>query len=419
MTSVAIIGGGHIGKTLLADLLFRQAVRADDVRLLLFQRSRPPALAAADGWLGPVEYREQFVGIRTTVTFGPDHIQSLWSAAGRKTLEAADIIIVALPDIPDVRLRCWDWLCDQVDLAGKTIVLMRAGQAGQPVVAHRVRHDARLGRAHIVLVEDAFYGTRAARGRIDAKCKFAVNVATYSRTPDRALARLREVFPTMPGSAAASWPEFNHKRGIDLLFDPLGYIVHVAVALWPANLARTSQGISYNHYVDGVDPELAPVLDAQDKERVLLASDYGVAAETFPQILNRQYQLPILSDFFSMMQSTRLIYRSMSASSIPELQKSRYIHEDIPALRTINWLADCAGRDLPATRALMQSLPGRLQSVGIDVGIVGSYERELAKIDPAPDEIAHLLTQPFRDEWAVQADVPRQSMFNLKPVASE
>ncbi|MBV8752645.1 MAG: NAD/NADP octopine/nopaline dehydrogenase family protein [Hyphomicrobiales bacterium] len=400
MTAVAIIGGGHIGKTLLADLLSRPGSTVRSARLLFFRSPGAAIKAEIAEWCGPIEFNEQLVGLHKPVVFRERHFGSLWDEGGRETLELADVIIVTLPDIPRVRLELLDCLCGKVDLSDKTLVLMRAGQAGQPVIAHRARFDSALRDSHVFLVEDAFYGSRAAHRRIDAKCKHSVNVAIYSRAPQRPLQQLRGLFPPMPGTHVPSWPDFKVKRGIELLFDPLGYIVHVGIALWPANLARTRQNIAYNHYVGGVDRELAAVLDALDHERVALAAAYGVAAESFPQILHRQYRLPVLSDFYAMMQSCKVIYRSMSAGSVAELRRSRYVHEDIPALETISWLAGNVGLTLTETAALRRSVPGRLASVGIDPDIAGSYRAQLHMIDPDPDSICDLLTQPHQPDPA-------------------
>src|ERR1019366_9202621 len=146
-------------------------------------------------------------------------------------------------------------------------------------------------------------------------------------------------------------------RPMGLLVDPLGHYIHTAVALDPSNVARTARGERYLHYSEGIHPTLAEQLDSMDQERVRLAAAFGVASETFPEILQRQYGHAPGETFYLTMASTTSLYRSTSPSGIPELREARTLREDIPALFTILGLARLRNVPMPTTRSFAEALP--------------------------------------------------------------
>lgn len=388
---VAIIGAGHVGITLLVDLLDATTKHSLSPVLLTMGPGDK-----CDRLTGEYALHELLRDRRCRVRVDSRHVAGFESPSGQASLAKASHIVIAVPDIPALRLRLLERILERTSVAGKTLVLVRGGQGGQPVIAGLARTDPRLSRASIVLVEDSFYGTRVADRSVTFKRKFDVNIAIYCADgPDIALGNLRKLFPLGADIGRESWPDFSVRRGIELLFDPLGYYIHVGVALHPQNLERTAAGIQYTHYIDGIDRELAATLDKLDQERVRLAAAYGVESETFPEILQRQYGIPRQVDFYNTMQSCREIYRSRSCSSLDDLRRSRLINEDVPALLTIEWLMSLAGLEMPATHELGSFVRRQLDCLGIEIGMMSGYVNVLRGHPHTRDSVERLLDDPF------------------------
>ncbi|MFI1963003.1 NAD/NADP octopine/nopaline dehydrogenase family protein [Streptomyces pathocidini] len=399
MTDIVIIGAGHVGLTLLADLQLTKPFHGCTAVLLAFDHTGVLDQRARDRTRLTME--NLVTGAVEGVVLDPAQFGSLWSEQGHEALQRAGTIFVTVPDIPDLRLDLLDHLERTVDLAGKLIVFVRGGQGGQPVLAKWIRDNPQVQDTSVVLVEDSFYGTRVLGERIQFKRKISVNVSVYSPEPDAALATLRGMFPLGTQISRPSWPDMAVTDGIDLQFNPLGYIIHVGVALDPANLAKTREGIRYTHYVEGISPELATRLDLLDQERVMLAEAMGAQAQTFPDIIQRQYGLPPQPTFHTMMQSCRPIYRSLSSGSIEELRTSRVLLEDMPAFHTIRWLASACGIDMPYTSAYFDDVLDRLKEIGADWPRYTAYLPYLDKIDGSTAELKELLNHPHRKRTEV------------------
>jgi opine dehydrogenase len=309
-------------------------------------------------------------------------------------LAGSEFIVVTVPDIPAVRIPLIQKLITDVPLSGKALIFVRAGQAGQPVIASLVRESRALQEASVVLVEDSFYGTRVSRSSIEFKRKLSVNVAVYASKVASVLDGVRALFRLGPQIGRDSWPELILRRGTELLFDPLGYIIHTGVALHPPNLKLTERGIRYSHHIEGVGRRLARRLNTLDLERVQLAGAFGVAAETFPEIIHRQYGIPLRDDLYDMLQACRRIYRSRSSGSIAELVRSRHLLEDVPALYTVEWLARCAGRRLRATQRYSGAVDRSLRRLRVTASGLRGYQPFLEAIEPDVQHISSLLDAP-------------------------
>ncbi|MDX3767887.1 MULTISPECIES: NAD/NADP octopine/nopaline dehydrogenase family protein [unclassified Streptomyces] len=395
MPDVMIIGGGHVGITLLADLVNTAKLHQKKVALVLFGGRDQDIGTRIRPWLNPLTMSSIIDGSETEVQLTADHFMALDSPQTMRGLAAARHIVITVPDIPALRMPLLSRLLGEIDLSGKTLLLVRAGQAGQPVVAEFVRTRRELEHTSVVLVEDSFYGTRVDAGnRINYKRKLAVNVAVYSRDATRVMRDLRELFPLGAAIGQQSWPEFVVRDGVEILFDPLGYIIHTAVALAERNLSRTRAGIRYTHYIDGIDQELAHRVQLLDRERVALASAFGVQAETYPQIIERQYGVPAVDDYYEMLQSCSGIYKSLSHGSIDALKRSRFVLEDIPPLYTMEWLANSAGVDIPHTRSFAESVWKTTASLGLEPASFGGYRPTLSDIKSEPQYIRDLLNTP-------------------------
>ncbi|MET8012920.1 NAD/NADP octopine/nopaline dehydrogenase family protein [Streptomyces sp. NPDC005271] len=387
MSDIIVIGGGHVGLTLLTDLVATEETHGFRPKLL-FVRD------ATDRPCGTVTRTNLVDGQQDRVELREDHFGSLYGQEAEALLERAEHIIVTVPDIPVLRLQLMHRIAGLRSLADKVVTFVRAGQGGQPIIADWVRRTPSLRTTSIVLVEDSFYGTRVAGRHIAYKRKLSVNVSVYSNSPQTAAERVRMLFPLGAQIGRPSWPDVVVRPGIGLLFDPLGYIIHIGVAFYTKNLAKTRAGLKYLHYTDGIDQELAPLLTALDEERVKLARAYGVETETFPRIIERQYGLPYQSDFYEMMQSCRDIYRSTSCASLGELRQSRLVREDLPGLRTIRWLADAAGVNLPVTQQYEVDVTRTALELGVAAADLDGYLPQLSTMPTDVTFLRSLLVAP-------------------------
>ncbi|WP_327328149.1 NAD/NADP octopine/nopaline dehydrogenase family protein [Streptomyces sp. NBC_01210] len=352
-----IVGGGHVGLTLYADI--KRARAAADVHLV---SSRVPDAAG-----NPLTMRDILTGeVHTVPSRRTDFLQD--GPAGSDALAVADCVIVTVPDIPQVRSTVISRLLGLLAHRPVTVVMIRGGQGGALWLAERLA-DPRAAAWEVLLVEDSLYGCRARGGVIEYKRKDQIGAAHYGQQdPKLAL----EVLANALGDP--EWvSRFTLRTPSELIFDPLGYYIHTAVALDPGNVVRTARGERYLHYSEGIDPTLGEQLNAMDTERVALAAAYGVESETFPQILHRQYRHRPRPTFYATMAATRDLYRSLSPSDIDSLRTSRTLREDIPALFTILELARVQHVSMPTTRALADALPYLLDRISLSLTDIGRY----------------------------------------------
>ena len=405
---VALVGGGNVGHTLLTDLTdVGQQAR------LLFRGDGSGADRVTPA-TGTITFNEQLRGGTHTVQLGREHFGYMDTPEGLATLHGAKIIVITMPDAPQSRLQLFGQLQQSglVQDPNKTIVLIRAGQAGQPVLSQIIRNNPNW-RASVVLVEDSPYGTRYKQtpngNIITGKRKDDVEISVLG--PDGnivpGLTDMRLMFPLGAEIGRASWPDFTVIPGSAMPFK-FGYVIHPRVAFDLRNLRMTVNGRTYLHYNEGVYPALGEVLGQLDEERVQLAAAFGVRAEYFPEKLHRQFDLPLIpgESFHGTMLRTlktddpnsRQIYVSTSHGSIPDLLGSRYPQEDVPGLFTMNWLASRAGLVLPGHaeyESYIRDILGLLRMPDEEVqNKLGGYLPLLDQIPGGVPEIKALLDTP-------------------------
>ncbi|MER6452723.1 NAD/NADP octopine/nopaline dehydrogenase family protein [Streptomyces sp900105245] len=351
-----IVGGGHVGLTLYADI--RRLRPTADVRVVT---SRVP------DWVGsPLTMRDILTNEAHTVPSERTDFLPEEPAASR-ALAAADCVLVTVPDIPKVRSAVVERLLELLAHRSVSIVMIRGGQGGALWLADRLS-DPRAASWEVLLVEDSLYGCRVQGSRVEYKRKDQIGAAHYGQDPKIPLEALADAL-------GEPWwlSRFALRSPSELVFDPLGYYIHTAVALDPGNVVRTARGERYLHYSEGIDPTLGGQLDAMDSERVALAASYGVESETFPQILQRQYGHRPRSTFHATMAATRDLYRSLSPADINDLRLSRSLREDIPALFTMLELARVQSVAMPVTKAFAGALPYLLDRIGLTPADIDRY----------------------------------------------
>lgn len=302
------------------------------------------------------------------------------------------MVIVAIPDIPELRQKIINCLKVRFSGCNTTVVFVRGGQGGQISLIEAWRNDPDLRNFNFVLVEDSFYGTRYIDRKIAFKRKRKTNISIFGFQPEVALIQIRSLF------SGVSIPQDAHQfvvvRPLDLQFDPLGYIIHLGVTLDERNLQLTQRNIQYLHYSDGVHEGNAEKIETLDKERVRLAEMYGATARPFSTILSEQYALPPQPSFLQMMKQTKTIYRSLSPSSMADLIGSRLIQEDVPALLVMNCLCQQSGEPFPATKKHTENVQKILQKLDIDIGPLRKYVDEIETFRLSRREIIDRLVNP-------------------------
>ncbi len=387
MDKIVIVGGGHVGLTLAIDLHQRINETQFDPHIVLLRGKDHPFFCRDNSQMICME--NIISGEQVKSRFPSENIHTI-SEDATKLLHESQLVIVTVPDILPLRDQVFEWIKQNSNGQHLNIVFVRGGQGGLIPLLARHQSDENLHRTSLILVEDSFYGTRYISDKVEFKRKKKINVALAGANAEKALALLTRAF-TGP-AIGENWHHFNVVRALDLQFDPLGYIIHLGVVLDEANLKRTERGYQYLHYCEGVHRGNAEKLGELDKERVVLAAQYGAKTRLFTVMLEEQYGLKVRQSFLETMRDTKSIYRSRSAESMADLKVGRVLQEDIPALLTIDWLTKKAKIDLPATHAHTEDIIRKIGSLGLDIESFSGYKRQLEKLDLLKADVIHLLT---------------------------
>lgn len=412
---VAIIGTtGNVGMTTLTDIVAANADGLTDLKPVgLVRPSRTEDRIAP--LLGPVRYTETLYKGVHEVNLTRDNFAYLNTPEGIQALREARIIVISAPDVAATRMGLFDDFSNYGVLQdpNKSIVLIRAGQGGQPVWSARIRNDPSF-HATVVGVEDSPYGTRVHDRNedgirpIDGKRKKSVEVTSVGN-PEQGLGAMRDLFPRGAGIGKPSWPNFVAVPGSAMPWRA-GFFIHPGVALWPENMARTARGEKYLHYAEGVrDAKHGELLQELDDVKVRLGRAYGANPQTFAEKLNTQFDLPLVpgEPFHLTMARTverpgdplsRKVYTSQSPKDMDALFASRYIDEDLASVRTLLWYAERAGLREPALERYFQTSMQTLLDAGMSPREMNSklfaYEPYLNQIPGGVPEIVSLLDQP-------------------------
>lgn len=232
----------------------------------------------------------------------------------RQALDGVDVVLVALPASAhgEIARRCAPFLTD-----GQKILLLPGRTAGA------VEFSAELRRAECradVLVGEAQTFPYACRrtGPAEAtihgvKRQVLAAALPACRTPEL----LAAVRPALPQFTPARWV---WKTSLD----NIGAIFHPAVALLNAGRIESTGG-AFRHYVDGISPSVAGLLERLDAERVGVAKALGVAALSAREWLADAYGVERPS-LYEAIQATPA-YAGVGA---PATLDHRYLWEDVP-----------------------------------------------------------------------------------------
>lgn len=294
---IAILGAGHGGQALAADL----ALQGWPVHLYNRSPERLQPLLKAGG-------------IRLEGAAGRG-----WARLARVThdLEEAvtgtSLILVVTPATAHIELarQLAPLLRD-----GQTIVLCPGRTLGAWHVVDVLRQYGQEGNVTVAECNTFLFASRTvgpARSMVHAvKARVGVAALPYERT-GMVVQQLRQLYPCFLPAA-------------DLLetgLDNIGMLFHPAPVL--ANLARVEAGQPFEHYTEGISPAVARLIEALDKERLAVARRLGVKLRPARLWLAETYGAAGSSLYEALQKQQG--YRGIPA---PRSLATRYLWEDIP-----------------------------------------------------------------------------------------
>ncbi|MEW8979121.1 MAG: NAD/NADP octopine/nopaline dehydrogenase family protein [Symbiobacterium sp.] len=360
MLRYCVIGAGHGGLALAGHL----GVMGFPVALW----ARSPAALEPVRAAGGVFLEGEVEG------FGPVRVAETLAEA----LEWADVLLVALPASAhrEMARLCAPHLRD-----GQRVLLLPGRTAGAVEFAHVLREegctaDVTLGEAQTFPYASRKVGPCHARIH-GVKRRVLAAALPASRTGEL----LAAIKPALPQFMPARWV---WKTSLD----NVGAIFHPGVTLLNAGRVESTGG-AFRHYVEGITPSVAALLERLDEERVAVARALGVGALTAREWLAEAYgvERPTL---YEAIQATTA-YADVAA---PSHLNHRYIWEDVPTgLVPIASLGEACGVATPVTDGLIQLANGLC---GVDFRETGRTLARLGMAGWGPERIS---------QYALEGDV--------------
>ncbi len=297
--AITVIGAGHGGKAMAADL----AARGFEVTL--YNRT-----------FAHVETIRQRGGIELTTDEGRHLFGPLKKVTSdmEEALAEAELVMVVIPASGhrDIATKAAPYLRD-----GQVVVL-NPGRTGGALEFAQAMRTAGCTTQPIICEAETFIFAARSIGPAEARIfrtKFSVPLAALpaSRT-EEALAIVRRAYPQFIAA-----PNVLHTS-----LDNMGAIFHPTLILLNAGWIESTQG-NFQFYMDGVTPSTAKVLEAMDRERVTVAAALGIRAQTAREWLYRAYAA-----------EGENLYEAMHANpgyagiKAPNRLHHRYLFEEVP-----------------------------------------------------------------------------------------
>lgn len=330
--SVAVLGAGHGGMALAADLARhghhvalwnRSAERVDVVRERGGVRLMLPGATVVDA---PI----------AAATTSMAH-----------ALADAEVVLVAVPASGHVDVARSAAPC----LRGGQTVLLLPGRTGGALEFRRVlsqfgcRADVLLGEANTFPLAARTTGPATAV-IFGAKAELLAAALPASRNGEL-LDACRPILPTIVPCRSVLHTGLAN----------VGAILHPVITLMNAD--RIRRGDSFDFYTDGVTPAVAQVLAAADAERLRIASAYGVTVDSLTAWIGTAYG-----------HHAETVHEAVGGNpayvgiKAPSTLVHRYLLEDVPTgLIPLLELGRAAGLHLPTLSGLVVAARGALGAV--------------------------------------------------------
>lgn len=295
MATFAVLGAGH-GGLALAGYLGKLGL---SVRLWA---RNPQSLA------GVIETGGVFLD-GAEQGFGPVQACTNLQAA----LDGADAVLVAVPATAhgEIAERCAPYLRDR-----QAVLLLPGRTAGAVEFVRSLRLN---GCAADVVVGEAQTFPFASRRTGPASAyihgiKRLVLVSALPATRNHEL--LAAIRPALPQAQTARW---IWKTSLD----NIGAVFHPSVVL--LNAARVEAGPRFQHYLEGISPSVAGLLEQIDAERLAVAQALGVGAVSAREWLAEAYGVERPSLYWAIQDTPAYV-----GVVAPDTLNHRYIQEDVP-----------------------------------------------------------------------------------------
>ncbi len=296
---IAIIGAGHGGKTMAAEL----AVRGFPVRLFNRNYEHVREIALRGGIEITLEDGEQFFG----------QIRLVTSDMG-KALDGVPLVMVIVPASGHRDIA----LAAAPHLQHGQIVVLNPGRTGGALEFRAALREAGCTADVIVAEAETFLFASRSIGPAQAQLFRRKNSVPLAALPASATGRvldlLNEVYPQFIAAPNVLYTSLNN----------MGAVFHPALVLLNAGWIEATGG-DFEFYVDGVTPSTAHLLERLDRERVTVASALGVRAQTAIDWLARAYSAQGENLFEAMHDNPG--YKGIKA---PQTLRHRYVFEDVP-----------------------------------------------------------------------------------------
>ena len=321
---IAVIGAGHGGKAMAADL----AARGFAVRLYNRTYKNIEAIIARGGLEVTLEDGRQ--------DFGP--LQAATNDMA-EVLEGALLVMVVVPASAhrDIALACAPHLKDG------QIVVLNPGRTGGALEFRQVLAEAGC-MANIIIAEtETFLFASRSNGPAEAtifRRKNTIPLAALpaSQTQD-VLDIVQEVYPQFIAAPNVLYTSLNN----------MGAVFHPALTLLNAGWIEATGG-DFEFYIEGVTPSTATILERLDRERVTVATAMGIKAQSAQEWLARAYSAHGDNLYEAIHDNPG--YKGINA---PRSLRHRYIFEDVPySLVPIAELGRRFGVDVWGMEAMIQ-----------------------------------------------------------------
>lgn len=298
-TRFTVIGAGHGGKAMAADL----ASRGFTVNLY----NRTPERISEIALRGEIRLeREDGMACLGRLALATSDM--------RRALEGTDVVMVALPASGHRDIAC---LCAPHLREGQ-IVILNPGRTGGALEFRQILK--RMGCTKNVIVAEAGTFIFASRSIGPAQARI------FRRKNTVPLAALPAVYTGhVLEMVCDAYPQFIPVPNVlHTSLDNMGAIFHPALTLLNAGWIERTKG-DFQFYIDGVTRSTAHVLEVLDRERVTIASSLGVRARPALRWLKDAYSAEG-EDLYEAIQANPG-YQGIGA---PRNLRHRYIFEDVP-----------------------------------------------------------------------------------------
>lgn len=252
-----------------------------------------------------------------------------------EALEGADVVVVAVPahEHAQVAASCRAWLRD-----GQTVLVAPGRLLGAFEFASVVQTNVAAPPNLLIGETQTIPFTSRLRddGTLNVLAvKSEVPLAAYpADATQEILDRLTPAFPMFRSAGDTLETGFS---SVSPVLHPLPMLV---------NLGRVQSGKAYRHYVDGITPVVARLLERIDAERLAIAEAFGVLAMDTRQWLCYTYGA-VGGSLYEALQNTECYAHIQAPATIGH----RYLLEDVPTgLVPLESLGTAAGVATPAIR---------------------------------------------------------------------